>query len=215
MIFSFYVSGIHDAKRSFHLIRGWTTSLRILWLLVPRFVHATSTISLSLRPLRARSSFVRDAQRALVLYSCGLVRSFSPQENGQPFLLSLSVALSYQIDELVGRRKKECWISDLCDRESVDAKNSSVSPFVSTVAGTYIGFAVEQASIWDGSRLFTTGEQKNWRVEGLFFLIRILFIFCFFELRIVIFSRERIRLRTMELHTGRKERLSRFRYYSE
>lgn len=57
----------------FILIRGWTTSLRILWLLVPRFVHATSIISLSLLPLRARSSFVRDdGQRR-----ARLARSFS------------------------------------------------------------------------------------------------------------------------------------------
>ena len=36
----------------------------------------------------------------------------------------------------------------------------------------YIGFAVKRASIWDGSRLFTTGEQeekRGWLSRGLFF----------------------------------------------
>lgn len=179
MIFSFYVSGIHDAKRSFHsdpwLDHFSPYPLTSCSTFRPRYLYhfiipAASSCSFLVRPRR----------RAETRSSCSIVFLSPKKTANQPFLLSLSVALSYQIDELVGRRRKECWISYLYDRESVDAKNSSVSPFVSTVAGTYIGFAVEHASIWDGSRLFTTGEQKNWRVgawKGCFFLIRVLFIF--------------------------------------
>lgn len=132
--------------------------------------HVSSTLPLSFHYpcgllVLVPRSFETRRERSSCTHAV-LFDHFPPKKTGKRFLLSLSVALSYQIDELVGRRKKECWISDLYDRESVDAKNSSVSPFVSTVAGTYIGFAVEQASIWDGSRLFTTGEQKNWRVES-------------------------------------------------
>lgn len=59
--------------------------------------------------------------------SSSFVWSFFFEETTFLPLSLLSVALSYQIHKLVDRRKEECWISDLCVRESVDIKNSQYS----------------------------------------------------------------------------------------
>lgn len=167
MIFSFYVSGIYDAKWSFHLIRGWTTSLRILWLLVPRFVHATSIISLSLRPLRARS-FETRRERSSCTHAVLFDRFPSRKRATVSPVVVCRVVLS---DRRARRQTKEGMLDQRLMRSRKCRREKFLGiPFYSTVAGTYIGFAVEQASIWDGSRLFTTGEQKKgWVSKGCFF----------------------------------------------
>lgn len=203
----------------FILIHGWTTSLRILWLLVPRFVHATSIISLSLLPLRARSSFVRDDGQRRARLVLLLDRFPFPQENGQPTVSPVVVCRVVLSDRRARRQTKEGMLDQRLIRSRKCRREKFLGiPFCFNRSRDVYRFRGRTRFDLGWLEAFynrRTEELEGWSLEGLFFFDKgPFYLFCFFELRIVIiFSPERIRLRTM--HTGRKERLSRLRYYSE
>lgn len=183
--------------------------------------HVSSTLPLSfhypccLFVLVPRSSETT-GRDALVL----LDRFPFPQENGQPTVSPVVVCRVVLSDRRARRQTKEGMLDQRLIRSRKCRREKFLGiPFCFNRSRDVYRFRGRTRFDLGWLEAFynrRTEESEGWSLEGLFFFFDkgSFYLFCFLELRIVIiFSPERIRLRTM--HTGRKERLSRLRYYSE
>lgn len=128
---------------------------------LPPSFHYPCGLFVLVRSRRAESA------RLVLMRSCSIVFPSRKRATVSPVVVC-RVVLS---DRRARRQTKEGMLDQRLMRSRKCRREKFLGiPFYSTVAGTYIGFAVEQASIWDGSRLFTTGEQKKgWVSKGCFF----------------------------------------------
>lgn len=158
---------------------------------LPPSFHYPCGLFVLVRSRRAESA------RLVLMRSCSIVFPSRKRATVSPVVVC-RVVLS---DRRARRQTKEGMLDQRLMRSRKCRREKFLGiPFYSTVAGIFGIILVSRSNRlrFGMARGFLQQENRR-RVEcrRVVFLIKVLFIFSFFELRIIIFSRERIRFRTI------------------